>query len=47
MNYQDPGYLASTVFDRLVYGFHPYGYPAAGTPASIERITRDDLVDVP
>ena len=45
VNYQDPGYLASTVFDRLVYGFHPYGYPAAGTPASIERITRTDLVE--
>ena len=45
VSYQDPDYLASIVFDRLVYGFHPYGSPAAGTPASIERITRDDLVD--
>jgi len=45
VSYQDPDYLASIVFDRLVYGFHPYGYPATGTPASIERITRNDLVD--
>ena len=44
VSYQDPSYLASIVFDRLVYGFHPYGYPATGTPASIERITRSDLV---
>lgn len=44
VNYQDPDYLASVTFDRLVYGFHPYGFPGPGTPASIERITRDDLV---
>jgi zinc protease len=45
VSYQDPDYLASIVFQRLVYGFHPYGYPGTGTPASIERITRSDLVD--
>ncbi len=45
IRYQDPDYLASIVFERLVYGFHPYGYPGTGTPASIERITRSDLVD--
>ena len=45
VNYQDPDYLASVVFRRLVYGLHPYGYPAAGTPSSIERITRSDLVE--
>jgi zinc protease len=45
VNYQDPDYVASIVFDRLVYGFHPYGYPGTGTPASIERITRNDLVE--
>ena len=45
MSYQDPNYLASLVFRRLVYGLHPYGYPGTGTPASIERITRSDLVE--
>jgi zinc protease len=45
VSYQDPDYLASIVFDRLVYGFHPYGFPGTGTPASIDRITRADLVD--
>jgi len=44
VSYQDPDYLASVVFERLVYGFHPYGFPGTGTPGSIERITRADLV---
>ncbi|HSP89673.1 MAG TPA: pitrilysin family protein, partial [Vicinamibacterales bacterium] len=45
VSYQDPDYLATIVFRRLVYGTHPYGYPATGTPTSIERITRSDLVE--
>jgi len=45
VSYQDPDYVASVVFRRLVYGFHPYGFPGTGTPASIERITRSDLVE--
>ena len=44
VSYDDPEYLAGVVFDRLVYGFHPYGRPDAGTPQSIAAITRDDLV---
>jgi zinc protease len=40
----DPGYIASSVFDRLVYGFHPYGMPANGTTETIAALTRDDLV---
>jgi zinc protease len=44
VSYQDPDYIAGTVFDRLVYGFHPYGMPDTGTPESIEQIGRDDLV---
>jgi zinc protease len=44
VSYDDPDYVASTVFDRLVYGFHPYGKPDSGTPASIGAITRADLV---
>jgi len=43
VTYDDPEYIAGIVFDRLVYGFHPYGRPSAGTPASIRAITRDDL----
>ena len=44
VSYEDPEYLAGVVFDRLVYGFHPYGKPDSGLPGSIAAITRDDLV---
>ncbi|MCC7417332.1 MAG: insulinase family protein [Acidobacteria bacterium] len=40
---QDPGYIADAVFDRLVYGFHPYGLPGNGTSESIAGLTRGDL----
>jgi zinc protease len=41
----DPGYVANAVFDRLVYGFHPYGLPQSGTPETVNAITRDDLLE--
>jgi zinc protease len=41
---EDPEFIANAVFDRLVYGFHPYGLPQTGTPQTIGTITRDDLV---
>jgi zinc protease len=44
VSYDDPEFLANVVFDRLVYGFHPYGRPQAGTPETLGSITRDDLV---
>jgi zinc protease len=44
VNFDDPGFIADAVFDRLVYGFHPYGLPQSGTPESLASITRDDLV---
>jgi len=34
VSYDDPDYLAGVVFDRLVYGFHPYGKPDSGVPES-------------
>jgi zinc protease len=43
VNFQDPDSVASLVFDRLVYGFHPYGLPNTGTPESLAAITPDDL----
>lgn len=43
VSYDDPDYLANLVFDRLVFGFHPYGRPTEGTRESIRRLTRDDL----
>ncbi len=39
----DPSYIASAVFDRLVYGFHPYGMPENGTPQTIDTLSRADL----
>ena len=44
VSYDDPAYVATVVFNRLVYGFHPYGMPSSGTPESVRAITRDDLV---
>jgi zinc protease len=44
VSYQDPAYVANVVFDRLVYGLHPYGFPRNGTPESVETLTREDLV---
>ncbi|HEX4235647.1 MAG TPA: pitrilysin family protein [Caldimonas sp.] len=44
--YARPGTLASLVAERLAYGAGPYGHPASGTPESLPRITRDDLVAV-
>ena len=44
VEYSDAGYLASAVFDRSVYGASPYGMPGEGTPDSVKKIQRDDLV---
>lgn len=44
VGYDDPEFLANVVFDRLVYGLHPYGRPQAGTPETVATLTRDDLV---
>jgi zinc protease len=41
VNRGDPDYVASVLFDRLVYGFHPYG--VTSTPESLGSITRGDL----
>jgi len=43
VNANDPDYIGSAVFDRLVYGFHPYGLPGSGTPETLARISRQDL----
>ncbi len=42
--YEDAGYVATQAFARVVYGTSPYGAPGDGTPESVLRITRDDLV---
>jgi zinc protease len=40
---EDPDFIAGAVLNRLIYGFHPYGFPDSGMPATIAKITRDDL----
>ena len=44
VNFESPAFIADAVFDRLVYGFHPYGVPQNGTTGSLTSITRDDIV---
>jgi zinc protease len=43
VNDDDPDYVADVLFDRLVFGFHPYGLPATGTSQTLGVITREDL----
>jgi len=40
----DPGQIARFVAARVVFGDMPYGHPLSGTPESIARIKRDDIV---
>jgi zinc protease len=42
----DPNWLVSQGFEQLALASHPYGRPAAGTVASLQAITRDDLVTI-
>jgi zinc protease len=40
---EEPSAIASVVFNREVYGGHPYGRQTAGTRTSLERMSRDDI----
>src|SRR5205085_7227291 len=40
----DPGQIARYAAARVVFGDAPYGHPLSGTPESIARIKRDDIV---
>lgn len=42
--YSQPGRLAALASQRLLYGAGAYGHPASGTPASLAKIARADLV---
>lgn len=41
---QNTGDMASLTFDQLVYAGHPYSRPEDGYPATIQAVTRDDLI---
>ncbi|HLB05639.1 MAG TPA: pitrilysin family protein [Thermodesulfobacteriota bacterium] len=40
----DPSAIAGKEFARLLFGEHPYGRPTEGTPESLDKITREDIV---
>ncbi len=42
--YSNPGTLAGLAAVRMAYGSGAWGHPASGTPASLPRLRRDDLV---
>jgi zinc protease len=42
-NMEDPDFIADAVFERVVYGLHPYGHLTGGTLQSIPRIKRENL----
>jgi zinc protease len=44
VNYSDADYLASAVFQKVLFGANPYGMPADGTPDSARAFTREDLM---
>jgi predicted Zn-dependent peptidase len=41
---EDPAAMAFQLFDRACWGSHPAGLPVIGNRASIQRLTRDDLL---
>jgi len=43
VQYSDPSYIASVAFARIVYNDSPYGLPAEGTPATVQKLTSDQL----
>ena len=42
---EDPGYLAARALKNAFFKEHPYSVPASGTVESVEKLTREDLVD--
>ncbi len=43
-NARDPGDIASSTFNALAYGDHPYGSSQEGTVETVSALTRDDIV---
>ena len=42
--YARPGIVAALAGERLLFGAGAYGHPGDGTPASLARVTRNDLL---
>lgn len=43
VQYSDPDYLASVVFNQTLYGSSPYGWPEEGTPETIQKLDSGQL----
>ena len=43
VNYSDPDYLATLVFNRSLYGNSPYGWPEEGTPDTVKKFDTAQL----
>ncbi|MBI4576150.1 MAG: insulinase family protein [Planctomycetes bacterium] len=41
----DPALVGRRRLDALIFGEHPYGRPAAGTPESVRSSTREEVLD--
>ena len=42
---EDPGEIAEIAFMKALYGAHPYAHPAEGLRETVEKLSREDLVD--
>jgi zinc protease len=40
----NPGYVADLVLNKVVYGALPYSHPIAGTPDTLQTLTREEIV---
>lgn len=45
VQYADAEYLAPLAGARAMLGMHPYAFPGSGTPATLNNIKRDDMVE--
>lgn len=41
---ENPGFLANRAFSKEVYGGHPYGRLVRGSPETIDRVSREDIL---
>jgi zinc protease len=42
---EDPGEIAEIAFMKALYGDHPYAHPTEGLKETVEKLTRENLVD--
>lgn len=44
VSYSDPETLGSYLARRTVFGTHPYAMPVGGSPDTVRKLTRDDII---